>query len=161
MKKVVLILLALCAVLTLSACKPTEKIFSVEGMKLTLTSDFEEAEAEGYTAALDSGELAVLILKQKISDFPSGTRMTLSDYATMMCVKYTDKKPSKPVLVEDYYIMEFSLISEENDVTYKHFVAMFKGANAFWTVQFVCDREDYASLENTIAKYVASIQFGA
>ena len=158
MKKIVSILLALCAILNLSACKTTDKVFSTYGMEITLTSEFKEAKADGYTAAYESDDIAVLILKQKFSDFPNGSRMTLSDYATMVCVKHTSKKPSKPVLVDEkYYIMEFTLVSEENNVTYQHFVAMFKGVDAFWTVQIVCDKDDYAEQKNTIAKYVASI----
>ena len=159
MKKIISILLALCAILSLSACKTTDKVFFAFGMEITLTNDFEEAKADGYTAAYESDEIAVLILKQKFSDFPNGIKMTLSDYATMVCVKHTSKKPSKPVLVDEkYYIMEFSLVSEENDVTYQHFVAMLKGGDAFWTVQIVCDKDDYAKQKETIAKYVASIK---
>jgi hypothetical protein len=119
---------------------PSPKEFGTQGIRLTLTDDYIDYEAEGYTAVYISTEdfSMAIILKEYFADFAAfamdANAMTLTDYAQLVIsVGGLD-----------------SMVNERNGVTYftystdthSYFSTVFKGTDAFWLVQFAALNAD-------------------
>lgn len=154
---IMLVLLAGCSSIDVKTAKTEE--FSSKGISITLTKAFKEAEFSGYTVCFDSPEIAVFTLKEEFSAFESFGDISLSEYAQFV-LEANKSKSAKEVLESDgltYLEYEFHNDSENKD--YGYFVTMFKGPDAFWLVQFACEKSLYENNKPYFIKWAKTVQF--
>ena len=68
----------------LSKLNVKEKTFADSGMKIVLTTEFDEVDYEGYTVCYGSEDVAVFALKEAFSDFEGAEDYTLNEYGELV-----------------------------------------------------------------------------
>lgn len=158
------VMLAACLLLT--GCREQEEVppapqaFQTPGMTITLTEDFAQKDHASYAAYWDSPELVVLVSLEEYplfenTDFSSAT--STEEYAGLLwnANQYTGNVP----LVTENGLQYFDLERESNGNLFRYRIYVFKSAEGFWMVQFAAPTEQFASLEEQIRGYAASIVF--
>ncbi len=159
MKKFLLLLLVIALMLSLSSCVERSKEFSAEGITLTLTNEFKENTQEEYTVCYESDEVAVFVLKESFSLQEGFGDNSVNAYAKLVRSSNTNKKPSD--IVEEDGLVYFDYDYYNNDVNemYKYLTFMYKGHDAFWTVQFACPEELYDEKVDDFKKWAQMVEF--
>lgn len=163
MKKIVLIILSAVLLLSAVSCtdllKPQEKVFSSNGMSITLTTEFNEASIEGYTVCYESKDVAVFILKEAFSLQAGLENQTVDYYAELVRNANMSKAPGEIKKYNGLTYLEYDHLNEEKGVTYRYFTTMFKGTDAFWLVQFACDKNEFADKRQDFINWANTVAF--
>lgn len=156
MKRLVAALLLLC-LLTLAGCKmftPSPKEFSKAGMTITLTDEFVESENISYTAYYASPKIAVFALKEEFTYFENPDEISLDEYTEMVIANNGMDTEVKHHGDTPYFEFEKTINGKEI-----HYLAMtYRGADAFWLIQFSSEVKDYSSLSDDILSYAESVK---
>lgn len=161
MKKIISLLLVTLLLFSFAGCsiEPKDKTFSAEGMEITLTELFTEVEMDGYTVCYGSPTVSVFVLKESYSATPEFEDMSLEEYADLVFKANASKLPQAVTQVDGLTTMEYSFYNEDEDVTYKYFSTMFKGADAFWLIQFVSVQTVYESNKPRFIEWAKTVTF--
>ena len=162
MKKIVSLLLAALLVFSLASCMgESPKEFTKDGMKITLTNQFTEATAEGYTVCYASDDVAVFVLKEPFTLQEGLADFSIDDYAALVYAANASKSPSEITKDGDLTVMEYSFLNEAENQTYSYYAAMFKSADAFWLVQFSCKQENYTTQKPLFVDWAKTVSFAS
>lgn len=140
----------------LCACDPSEKVFSANGMSITLTDEFSKEKDYYGMLYYDSEEAQVYIAKEEIDvleEKGEKTDYTLKEYADYLLKSIS---VTAEIKTEDN-ITFFEYSKKPEDVSYNYFVAVFKTSDAFWYFQFACESNllnEYRPLFKTWAKSI-------
>lgn len=168
MKKILkVLLLVLCLAMfasLISGCglsaaitKGSPKDFTKAGMTITLTTKFSEQELVNQTACYSSQTIVVTALKEENSLFEKANVQVknLSEYANLVI---ETNKISSTVKESDgatYFIYE----AEANGKTFKYYARVFKAEDAYWLVQFGCEKDNFDGLELEFVDYSDTVVF--
>ena len=159
MKKFIALLMAALMLVSFASCgEPKEKEFTKEGLTITLTQSFKEASFEGYTVVYDSTKVAVFVIKESFSLLAGFENYTLKQYADLVHNANSSRNPGAVTEVEGLTTFEYSFLNTDEDQTYKYFTTVFKGDDAFWTIQFCCKAENYNEYKADMIKYAKSVK---
>ncbi len=177
MKKIVAVLLVVAALITMVSCNedknqtdqpqenttPAEQIvkeksFTSNGLSITLTEDFVKSSQPGYTVCYDSESVAVIALKESFSLQAGIKDWTLEHYADLVKSSNAAHSPSTPKKVGDRMVMEYTFYNSETKITYHYYTCMYKGSDAFWTIQFVCNVNEIAQHKADMVKWADSVR---
>lgn len=143
--------------------KIKEKVFSKDGISITLTEEFEEKEYYDFNAYYDTEDAQVYIMKEsfellKENDQP--TDISLVEYAEIMMEtqNLNSKVEEKDGLTSFYYEKSF-LDYDKNTVDYLYFAVVFKSDDAYWLLQFACEKNLYGEYEEKFVKWAKSVEF--
>ncbi len=160
MKRIVALILLSLLILSLSACNNiTEEVFTKDGFSITLTSEYREREYENYFVSYDSKNILVAVIKEPFSAFDDFKNYTLEQYAELMklnCTKDT-VTPSDVTEKDGVTYFEYSYFNKEGE-SYKYLTAMYKGDDAFWTVQFATSLSDYEGFKLQMLEFAKSVK---
>lgn len=161
MKKIVSFLLIALLLFSFVACNipVTAKDFSSNGMTITLTSEFKEANIEGYTACYESKNVAVFVLKESFSLFEGAEDMSIDEYAELVRKANSSKSPSEISKSNDLVSFEYDFLNEQENQVYSYISFMYKGDDAFWLVQFACKEESYGTLIQSFIDWAKTVKF--
>lgn len=165
MKKTLSLLIVFTLLASLFSCamlnplNAKDKTFSKEGMNVTLTSGFTEAEYPGMTVCYDSAKVAVFALKEPISSIPNSSDYTASKYASLLRDVNKDKSPSSLKKIENIPCFDYTFLNEEENVEYYYLTAAYKSDDAFWMIQFCCRTTDKEECEPYLEKFAKSVTF--
>ena len=102
MKKIASLFLCAFLLLTAAGCashsnpfSAEEKLFSSDGMEITLTKAFRKTSVDGYTVCYDSSKVAVFALKEAFSLAEGLEEMTLDDYRELVLQANESKNPQR------------------------------------------------------------------
>ena len=159
MKKIVTLLTVLVLLLSLTACasSPKEKVFTKNGMEITLTTEFTETSVDGYTVCYDSRRAAVFVLKESFTLMEGLEEMTVNEYAEIAREANANRAPSSVATKDGITYFEYSFHNESENVTYRYYTTLHKGADAFWMIQFACPESTYATQQATFSTWAQSI----
>lgn len=159
MKKIISLFAVLVLLLSLSACSsaPKEKVFSKNGLEITLTTDFTENTMEGYTVCYDSSHAAIFALKEDFSLMEGLEDMTLNEYGELARESNSSRSPSSLSTADGITYFEYSFFNESENVTYRYYTTVHKGSDAFWMVQFVCPDSTYATQKPNFVTWAKSV----
>ena len=159
MKKSICIISALIMMFIFTACgEPAETEFSSNGFTITLTDSFRQKEIENYTVSFESKTSAIFVIKESFDLLEELSDYSLNQYAELVKAANSKMMPSEITLTDGLTAFEYSAYNSDEDTTIKYFTVMFKGTDAFWTVQFACNQDDYPVLKNEFIKYAKSVQ---
>ena len=128
---------------------PKEKVFSFDGMKITLTDEFKETSIENYTVAYDSKNIAVFVLKESFSLGDGFQNLTLNEYEDLV-IRAASLSDVQKKTADGLNWFEYPATNSETGDTYRYFSYVYKTGNAFWVVQF-------ATLDGNAEKYFPKI----
>ncbi len=162
MKRFISITLVLLMLVSLAACgnsapKETEFTHS-SNLKITLTEAFKEADYQEYTVCYDSEDIAVFVIKEEFSLKEGFADYSLAEYAELVREANSAHLPTETEIIDGLTTFEYGYFNNDDKITYKYFTTMFKGDDAFWTVQFACNAIDYDNLKTEMIKYAQSVK---
>ena len=170
MKKLVALLLALVMVLSFASCvKGTakdaeEKVFKSKDFSITLTKAFKTILTNAYAGQYEASDVAVYVIKEDRADLPEEKRnMPLFDqkgveeyYAELVWRNHLSMEELTAPAYDDKNGLIFLEFVDPNS-TEKVYCAMFQNNEAFWTVQFRCNKEIYSDYKASFIQWAQSI----
>ena len=141
-----------------NAAKPKEKSFTSDGMTITLTDAFEEMDAEGFTVAYESKNVAVFALKEEFAILDGFESYSVKAYAELLiAANELDSVEIKTTGDQTYFVYDAQ--NPETKETYRYFSYAYKANDAFWCVQFSTLKRNADDYAEQIAKWAESVRF--
>ena len=134
-----------------------DKDFSKAGMTITLTDKFIEKDVAAYTSYYESETTIVTILKEEFTLFEEAevpTDISLKEYADFVAqnnnTTWTVKEKDGLTYVE--------FDKNANGKTASYFAVFLRSDDAYWLVQFGCEKKNYDKNMNDFIKWAKSIK---
>lgn len=140
--------------------KEEPKVFSTEGMQITLTSGFREIEQEGYTVCYDSPKAAVIVLREDFSLMEGLKDMSLEEYRGLV-LQNNSAAGMQASSIEGVTCLEHRWTNPQTNDVYYYFTVTLKGPDAFWLFQFTTLEQNKEEMIPLFAQWAESVQFGA
>lgn len=134
-----------------------EKVFSSDGMTITLTDAFEKADFDGYTVTYDSRFVAVFALKESFAETPVLADYSIEEYADLLVEanELTDAQIKKD---GEHTYVEYDAETDSGE-TYLYCTYVYKADDAFWFVQFAAPAENADEYADEISAWAKSVSF--
>ena len=137
----------------------TPETFSVNGINITLTKDFETKEVEGYTVCFDSPKVSVFVVKEDFMMIPDMAGDTLEQYANKVRFQNDFASPGEVKTKDGITYYDYTFNDSASGVTYRYLSMFYKANDAFWIVQFGVNDAIYADFEAKIFEWAKSVTF--
>ncbi len=138
---------------------PKAKIFSQDGMSITLTDEFFETDIENYTVAYDSKDVGVFVLKEEFSYLPEGfENHSLEQYAELV-IQANELSSVQVITDEGLTFFEYDYTNPETHDNYQFFSYVYKSSDAFWLVQFTTLDKNAGDYMERITEWAKSVEF--
>ena len=134
------------------------KTFSVDGMSITLTDDFNEIYIQGYTKVYDSSRVAVFALKESFTLFEDAENYTLAEYAALL-IEINGLTNVSPSSAEGLTFFEYEFENPNTQVMYHYYSFVYKTDDAFWMIQFSTEANNASAYEEQIFNWAKSVEF--
>ncbi|MBQ9760540.1 MAG: hypothetical protein IJW16_04240 [Clostridia bacterium] len=167
MKRLIICLLVLAMALCAVSCEKRtaknspEEVFAITDMSITLSSAFEQAKNNDYTACFEASDVTVYVIREEFKDLTEEqASISLASYAELVRANNISKNPSEITETESG-LTTFDYSYQDpftGDVT-KTFCALYRTANSFWTIQFCCDETVYAEYVPVFDDWAKSVSF--
>ena len=167
MKRFITCLLVLAMLLSAASCvkrtamNSPKEVFELADASITLSSAFETARTNDYTACYEASDVTVYIIQEKFEDLTEEqASISLATYVELVRANNISKNPTEATATEAGYTT-FEL-TYENPITKevtKTFCALYRTPNSFWTVQFACEEEIFEGYLETFHKWASSVSF--
>lgn len=120
------------------------KTFNCRDLQITLTEDFAETTAAGYTACYSAGDTAVFLMRESFDTKEGFGELDLESYGAM--ILKNNHIPETVALETADGLTTFAwVITEENTgVPYYYYCGLYKAQDAFWMVQVTTEAEGAA-----------------
>ncbi len=164
MKKFLALMLALLTLLSCVSCiggkvyEAAAKEFSSNGLTLTLTKAFKEADMQGYTVAYDSAAVAIFAIKENFSLMPGVENKDANGYAELLRQANANRNPGEIKTEDGVVFFEYSFYNEAEKTTYKYLTTAHKGSDSFWMVQFATREKDYDEYRPYLLQWAQSVK---
>lgn len=139
--------------------KPADKDFFSNGMTITLTQGFAEEDYLTMTAAYVSKDVLVLALREPFTLLEGAEELTLDRYGELVL-----KANGLSDLTLQFYNgipgFEYDFTNGDVKKDFHYRIYLYKGGDAFWTVQFITEKKAFDELEDKINTWAASVRFG-
>lgn len=137
---------------------PKEKIFSTDGMSITLSDEFEEKEAQNFTVAYDSEKVAVLALKEPFDLADGFGDYTLDQYADLL-IETNNLVSAQKKNSGGLNCIEYDYINPTIHKKYHYYSYVYKTDDSFWLLQFATLDTDAEKYSEKIEKWAKSVRF--
>lgn len=157
-KRVLPAVVLLCSLCFLCGCAANPKNFSLSGLTITLTDDFEVGKANAFDIYIKSEDVIFTAVEETTSELEyAGYEISsLSDYADEI-IKLNSASSSSLQTRNDYkYFVTKKTVSGAS-YTYVH--CIFKNADAYWVCEFACKTKNYDKLDDKILSWADTIKF--
>lgn len=141
-----------------SGKKPENKMFSSDGMTMTLTDEFAEINSENYTVAYGSEKAAVFALKEPFTLADGFENNTLEQYADLV-IQANNLSSAETKTVDGLTGFVYDVGNEETNDAYRFFSYVYKTDDAFWLVQFVTASQNVEAYTAQITKWAGLVTF--
>lgn len=133
------------------------KVFSTDGMQITLTNNFSKTSVEGYTVCYDSRDVAVFALEETFASVDGFEDYTIEQYGDLLLESNSLDSSVTLQKNDDLNYFEYQYTNPKTNDTYKYTTFIYKTSDAFWAIQFATleeNADNYRSLFNEWAKKV-------
>ena len=131
--------------------------FSVAGMTITLTNQFEEQHYGGFTQCYESDAVAILTLKEEFSLMEGLEDYTVEDYGRLVLAS---NSMDEELLKQENGIWYFAYTAEGGDGdTYYYCATLHKSGDAFWMIQFATPVSNESKLHDQFIDWAAGVTF--
>ena len=140
-----------------SNSSPKDKMFLYDNLRIKLTSEFKQVNAEGYDVAFEAKDVAIFVLKEEFTGAEGFENYSLMEYADLL-IKANGL--SSEVGVKDGQILfTYDAVNEETNNAYRYYTYVYKSTDAFWMIQFAISVDDVGEYEPNISKWASSVCF--
>ena len=143
-----------------SSPTPQAASFSADSMSIILTDAFRETEAENYTVAYDSQDVAVFALKEPFSLADGIENYTIEQYGHLV-IKNNGLDSAELETDGKLTGFRYEYTNPETNDTYQFFSYVYKADDAFWLIQFATLRENAEEYSQQISQWAESVTFSA
>ncbi len=137
---------------------PEPKVFSSNGMNITLTNEFVKTDIGNYTVAYDSKKVAVFALKESFELVDGFKDYSLEEYCELV-LQNNNLLSSEIEDMEGLIGFEYEFTNPDTNNTYKYFSFVYKSNDAFWLVQFATLTEDVDNYSSKIIEWAKTVSF--
>ena len=127
------------------------RIFQGPGYKITLTDSFQSTTLEGYDAAYETTDVAILVLSERFTDVPEISSYTSYEYADY--ILRANGKQCEVKSYKDFLYFEYVSTSQVSGEDMHYFVTIHKGEDAYWLVQLVTAEKNYSKYRESFLKW--------
>ena len=128
------------------------KTFTKDGITLVLTDKFEETKSEmGFDAYFTSDFCGVIVLKEEFSLEAGLAQKSLEDYINNVIKNNAHEN----VAAQNADGLWFYTYDRDGRRIYSY---SYKGSDAFWIVQYICESSDAKALEDQIFLWAKSVE---
>lgn len=154
-----LLALILLTTLLLGGCKKyADKVFSEGELSITLTDEFSESPRIAFTAAYESYDVAVLIIRESAETIQAAAgseEVSLDAYAEMLL----EVNRLSADIVKEEGLTTYTYAKEADGIDYTYFVTLHRSDEAYWMVQFVTQTSLFEEKKPTLLEYALSVRF--
>ena len=136
-----------------------DRMFVVDDMTITLTTDFVEADAQGYARAMNSQFVTILVLQEEFTLLEGLADYTLEQYGELVLGNNTNTDNEGLQVENGVTYFEYDKVNREDGKTYRYIVTMYKGTDAFWLIQYVLHENDVNKYKPYIFDWAATVTF--
>ena len=156
-----IIALAVAAAIIIGSIEPPapQHTFTVDNLQITLNEDFVEFDAEGYARAMDSKNVAVMILQEEFTLMLGLEDYTLEQYGQLVLSNNTNRETSGLQVRNGVMYFEYDTKNIEDGKEYRYIVTMYKGNDAFWLVQYIVRSNEADKYYDDIFQWASSVRF--
>ena len=133
-----------------------EKTFSKAGMTITLNESFQEKEHSDFTVLFQSKRTMVMAYKEEfavLEDLEIPLDISLRDYAEQIAANNNINSIVKET--DGLTCFEYELTVDGKD--YYYLVVFYRGQDAYWTVNYVCETKRYSEYSPLFFKWANSV----
>ena len=130
--------------------------YEIEEMSIYLVPGLVEVEAEGYTKALAGEEDVVLILKEEKSLF-GNYASNMEEYIQLVVKANESRGITEAVYENGHPTFEYEFTGD--GVTYKYYTVLLESDDAYWIVQFACDKDQYDAKKPDYVDWADTVAF--
>ncbi len=134
------------------------KTFSSDGMTITLTDEFSEAELDNFTVSYESKEVAVFALKESFSEAAHLKSMSIEQYGNLV-IQMNGLFSDALKKAEGLTYFDYEYENTETNETYRYFVYLYKTDDAFWMVQFALPEQNVKAYSEQITEWARAVTF--
>ncbi len=141
----------------LAGCKANPEDFHVNGLSITLTSDFKEGKMNEFTVYLKASDVA-FTANEETSDslMRNGYNIsTLEDYCAAVINKNGQRSSDMNRRNSYYYFVNEA---DNGGTSYTYINCMFKGSASFWICKFVVKSSDYDGYKEKLFAWADTIK---
>lgn len=135
---------------------PEDKVFTSNGLSITLTDEFIKVDQEGFEMCYGSPDVAVLISRDKFSDLLGLEEFTLQEYGELVIENFEIEGGE---VTDVNGLVAFEYEAETEDGTYHYFVTIHKSDDSFWLVQFATLTKKIDKYAESFVKWADSVSF--
>lgn len=165
-KSVVIILVAILVGVAIGVLRNLDfasgKTFNADGMSITLTDNFSEEDAMGFTQCYSSNDAVVMIVKEKFAAFDGLEEFTLDEYIDAVIANMdTDALEGdfETKTEDDLVYIEYTYEDPADDTEYRYFSFFYKTDDAFWIVEFAIMEKSTSKLKDDVFEWASSVTF--
>ena len=142
----------------LCGCSSDPKNFTVAGMTITLTKDFEVGNANSFDIYLKSDEVIFTAVVETADELEQqGYEINnLDDYTSEILAL---NNTSKSNLVSKGKYRYFTTTNTVNGANYTYVHCTFQNGTSYWVCEFACKTKHYDKYKEKIIKWADSISF--
>ncbi len=142
--------------LTPSFKKPEDKQFSVAGMNITLTDEFEQIADDERDIAIGSDYTKIYGWQEDRSLFEEGT--SLNGYMDLLKIA-NEQENIKTQTKDGLVFCEYDADSVNGTEQHHHYLFVYETDDSFWTVQFIIRAGSEDKIEEDVFKWAKSVSF--
>ncbi len=131
------------------------KEFSCKGFSITLPEDFEAEEDSEITLKCVSEGIEVFVFEDKFDANAKELRMTAEEYLQSLAEQDNSIRLSE---VDGIPCAEYAFIGEDSGVFRMYKVLCYKGADSFWLVHFITEKEYTDRYAPYISEWIKTIE---
>ncbi len=164
MKKILLIAITLLILIGTVGCASSavdgeEKVFSSDGIKITLTDAFKKTSIENYTVCYDSKDVAVFVLQEKFDLLEGLSDYSIDDYGQASITVNTAAEGATLKKTDGLTYYDYTYENTEKNITYYYFTVLYKASDSFWMVQFATPEENKDDFTPKFIEWAKSVEF--
>ena len=137
------------------------KVFSKDGITLTLTDQFSETPDDNFTVCYLSKDVAVLVLKEEFSSSEGFDKYTLNDYGNLLITANNFDSSVELQSSDGLTYFEYQYSDLETKELYNYFSVIFKATDSFWMVQFAALEQNYSDEKPAFIDWAKKIEFSS
>ena len=156
-KKTVLFMALVFVLTVFVGCKANPKDFHVNGLSITLTTDFTEKKMNEFTVYLNGSDCSFTANEETVDSLMrNGYNIsTLEDYCAAVINKNGQRSSDMNQRGKYYYFVN-EVTTGGTNYTYVNF--MLKGSASFWICKFIVKSSNYDSYKDKIFAWADTIK---
>lgn len=139
---------------------PSPKVFSANGMSVTLNDSFKQENDETFKFSAYTKNVWVYATRDNFADYAGLENYSVDGYAELVRNSRDFDNKSEITHSDGLTYFTYEYTNPSNNKTFTYFTSFYKSDSAFWIVQFMTYKESAEQYRPDIIKWASSVTFG-